>query len=89
MRVITGSHEEKTGEKNRDGKSILRTIVDSVLIPDEPKSVADFPKETIAAVGAPREDGTICVVTVDGKKFYVRPERGKGAASAGETKPKE
>lgn len=85
MRVITGSHQEKTGEKNREGNPIYRTMVDSVLIPDDPKSLSDFPKGTIAANGNPREDGTVCVVTVDGKKFYVRDDRAKPK----ELKPKE
>jgi hypothetical protein len=85
MRVITGSHEEKTGQKNREGQPILKTIVDSVVIPDEPKSLSDFPKEVIAAVGKPREDGAVCVVTVDGKKFYVKPGVGSRDSGPGST----
>lgn len=87
-KIITGTHEERTGKKIiRDGKEVLEmtTVVDSVPIPDPPEYESDFPEGTIAGrnpkpAAAPQK-GLVCLVTVDGQKFYVKPgTRPKAAA---------
>ena len=53
MKVITGTHQETTGEKvivNGKEADKMQTVVDTVKIPDKPQFVSDFPKATVAAI---------------------------------------
>ena len=85
MQIIVGTHEEKTGRKDGEGKPILQTVVDTVNMTDEPRVLSDIPEKAIHPdylrrwkeeknIGPVLEDGTVNVVLVDGKKFRVRPE---------------
>lgn len=88
MIVITGSREVKTGVDALKNP-IMKTVVETVDIPDEPKKLSDFPKRAIAATAPSAEfPDKVCVVTVDGKKFYVADDSTKAekAAAAAATK---
>ena len=77
MKVILGSKEwvEKVDDKETRKSEVL-----TCEIPDKPAKLSDFPKAAIlASPPSGRQPGKVCVVTVDGKRFYVDPDRKQAA----------